>query len=381
MAGSRRSKTARRPTAPPPWHPLIPQLLDLLHRSIDGDSELHNAVARALLVVGLVCRETRDLVAGSEAVLSYEAARLGMGGCFFHDGVSVDLFGPKAGDEAGFVSRHTNMNPSEQFMTDRHETARVLSTATDREVGKFLRRHDAPDLPNAPKRVRVFVGRTRHVAQILSAAAGSECRVCERRTVVNESGDDEGLEGEYWRCAGGFPTPRCQMPVCCEACAVALQTEMDAAAGVTAEELIGYDAPADLSGPRRVHVALRIAFRRNEMVARRMRSCANLRFLSNAEAMQLRGFTAAMLNCDLALLLVCERAVSLQAFRNRVLPPQFLHWRQNPTIFSAPMARVVKAYEKLTKECPPLTPVCHVLSKPRWLSKLVDAFSVVLNGR
>lgn len=359
---------------------MIPQLLDLLHRLIDDDSELHNTVARALLVVGLVCRETRDLVTGSEAVLSYEAARLGMGGRFFHDGIATDPFGPKAGDEAGFVSRHTDMNPSEKFLTDRLETAKVLSTATDREVGKFLRRHDAPDLPNAPRRVRVFVGRARHVAQVL-AAAGSECRVCERRTVVNESGEEDSPEGEYWRCAGGLPTPRCQMPVCCESCAVALQAEMEMAAGVTAEELIGYDAPADLSGPRRVHVALRIAFKRNEMVARRMRCCEALRFLSNAEAMQLRKFTAAMLNCDLALLLVCEKAVSLQAFRNRVLPPQFLHWRQNPTIYAAPLARVVKAYEKLTKECPPLTPVCHVLSKPRWLSKLVDAFSVVLNGR
>lgn len=380
MAGPRRSKLARRPTAPPPWDPVIPQLLDLLNRLIDDDSELHSAVARALLVVGLVCRETRDLVAGSEAVLSYEAARLEMGGYFFHDGISVDLFGPKAGNEAGFASRHTDMNPAEQFLTDRHETAKVLSTATDREVGRFLRRHDAPDLPNAPKRVRVFVGRARHVAQVL-AAAGSECRVCERRTVVNESGEEDSPEGEYWRCAGGFPTPRCQMPVCCEACAVALQAEMEMAAGVTAGELLDYDAPADLSGPRRVHVALRVAFKRNELVARRMRCCEALRFLSNAEAMELRKRAAAMLNCDLALLLVCERAVSLQAFRNRVLPPQFLHWRQNPTIFSAPLARVVKAYEKMTKECPPLTPVCHMLAKPRWLSKLVDAFSVVLNGR
>jgi len=357
--------------------------LDLLHRLVDGEnknSELHNAVARALLVVGLVCREARDLAAGSEALISYEAARLGLAGCFFHDGIATDPFGPKAGDEVGFVSRHVDMNPAEKFTTDRIETARVLSAASDREIGKFLRRHDAPDLPHAPKRVRVFVGRLRHVAQVLATEA-SECRVCDRRTVVNESGDGEGPEGEYWRLAGGFPTPRCEMPVCCEACAAALQAEMEMAAGVTAEELIGYDSPSDLSGPRRVHVALRVAFKRNEMVARRMRCSANLRFLTNAEAMQIRKFAAAMLNCDLTLLLVCERAVSLQAFRNRILPPQFLHWRQNPTIYAAPLARIVKAYEKLTKECPPLTPVCHVLSKPRWLSRLVDSFSIVLNGR
>ena len=209
------------------------------------------------------------------------------------------------------------------------------------------------------------------------------CRVCDREHLPQDadSSDEENLEAEYWRCAGGFPTAHGQLPVCCTDCARIMQSDMDAATGITAEELLDYDAPPHLSGPRRVHVALRAAFKRNELVSRRLRARPTPKLLSPAEVMKMRQFSATMLNCDLALLLSCERAMSTNTYRNRLLPPMVMRWRTNRSVFLAPLMRVAKMYDKAVADAPPLSPVCTMLSKPRWLVRIVDAFEHVLSGR
>lgn len=382
--GPRRLKQSRPQTGDLPLDPLIPALLDLLERQAEADSAACDSVARALLALCVVNEQARGLGVGSGPLLSYEAARLGYSGPFFRDGLAIDPFGPKAGNEVGFASRHINATPVQQFQLDRVETARLLHGAKDEDVLRFVRKHDAPDFPNAPLRVRVFVGRVRHVAQTLTAGGRAPCRVCARQFLAQDgdSSDDESSpEGEYWRCAGGFPVPRSHMPVCCSPCADAMKTEMEAASGITAAELLDYDSPPDASGSRRVHIALRAAFRRNELVSRRLRSPPELKHLSPAEALEMRKFSSTMLNVDLALLLVCEKAVGLNAYRNRMLVPMVLKWRQNRAVFLAPLMRVASMYDRLTSSAPPRAPVYTVLCKPRWLDKIVDAFQAILVGR
>jgi hypothetical protein len=379
----RRSNTTLRRTGIFPLNPVVPALLDLLERMVDAHSAGRDAVARAVLAVCILNTEAQILARGSEALLSYEAARLGFTGLFFLDGLAIDPFGPKAGNEVGFASRHSDESPTKQFQLDRVETAKLLHNSSDEDVQKFLRRHDAPDLTNLVPRVRVFVGRVRHVAQTLAAAGQLACRACGRAYLSQDtdSSDDENPEGEYWRCAGGFPMAHSHLPVCCSACAIVMQSDMDAATGITAEELLDYDAHPHLSGPRRVHVALRAAFKRNELVSRRLRSRPTLRLISPAEVMEMRQFSATMLNCDLALLLSCEKAMGSNTYRTRILAPMVMRWRTNRSVFLAPLMRVAKMYDKAVADAPPLSPVCTVLSKPRWLVRIVDAFEYVLNGK
>ena len=379
----RRSNATLRRTDNFPLNPVVSALLDLLERMVDVKSAGRDTVARAALAMCVLNTEAKQLSEGSEALLSYEAARLGFPGLFFRDGLAIDPFGQKDGNEVGFSSRHTDENPTSQFQLDRIETAKLLHGSSDEDVQRFLRRHDAPDLINLRPRLRVFVGRVRHVAQTLAVGGRAVCRVCEREYLPHgmDASDDENPEGEYWRCAGGFPMAHTQLPVCCSFCASVMQSEVDAATGITAEELLDYDAHPHLTGPRRVHVALRAAFKRNELVSRRLRSRPTLKVLSPAEVMEMRRFSATMLNCDLALLLSCEKAIGTTTYRNRLLAPMVMRWRTNRSVFLAPLMRVAQIYDKAVADAPPLSPVCTVLSKPRWLVRIVDAFEYVLNGR
>ena len=105
-----------------------------------------------------------------------------------------------------------------------------------------------------------------------------------------------------------------------------------------------------------------------------------LRFLTEDEARQMRVFSSTMLNVDLALLLCCERAVTHHAYRNTILPTQYMLFREHEPIWVNPLLRSVKLYERLTRGSSPNSPVCTLLNKPRWLTTIVDAFREILNS-
>lgn len=380
-------KHRRRQAATPfPIDPVLPHLVQLLERLLDKDSVLRDTVTRALLPLVLVNKESVLHAAGSEALLTMEAGRLGIAGPFFMDGVAASLnllHGETNGAEVEFAPRNAELSPIRQFHADRVLSA-TLVTREGVELDQLQTRHDAADLPEKNRRVRIFVARLRFVAQALAARHGVvQCRVCARETMVNDGNSSMSKESSpergYWRSAGGLPNPWTQMPVCCSECATQMQREIDIASGVTEEELILYDADPDQSGVRRVHAALRQAYKRNELAARRMRAPFEYRFLTSAEQMQVRKFSAAMLNVDLALLLACERAIGISSWRNRMLPPMTRYWRQNPAVYRSPLAKAVNMYESFTKDSPPCSPVCTLLQKPSWLLRMTERFASILN--
>ena len=364
---------------------VIQQLLDTLIRNGDNSKrDEHDSLARALLPMPLVCKEASQLMFQcTPSILAYEAARLGMKGRFFYDCMPARLlFRANQGDEVGFKCSHKHISPINQFRADCQDSARFLDASTDEVVTNLIQHHDAPDLMHAPVVVRVFIGRARHVSREIENKENSlNCRVCSQSVVIDDTKlVDEQPDAKYWRCAGGQPLSISRMPVCSGVCASALFNDIETAQGVSKEELRDYDAPPGLHNSRRVHATLRQAFRRNELVARRLRRVGPLRFLTEDEARQMRVFSSTMLNVDLALLLCCERAVTHHAYRNTILPTQYMLFREHEPIWVNPLLRSVKLYERLTRGSSPNSPVCTLLNKPRWLTTIVDAFREILNS-
>tara|TARA_B110000046_G_C13010899_1_gene406619 strand:+ start:669 stop:1874 length:1206 start_codon:yes stop_codon:yes gene_type:complete len=385
------SRKAPRCRVSPPLDPLLSVLLDLLDEAIragpGADAEDHDALALALLPMPLVCKEAARLVlqhtsAGGIGMLAYEAARLGMEGPFFYDCIPANILtAQNTGDEVGFTCPHGHTSPIEQFHMDLQESACFLSGSPDNEVFPLTRHHDAPDMAHASVRVRVFIGRARHVAaEIQHKGRCMTCRVCSQTVVIDDTKlADEHPHAKYWRGAGGQPLCRSRLPVCSSVCAEALSNDVETAQGISGQELRDYDSPPSGENSRRLHAALRQAFRRNELVARRLRRVAPPRFISEAEAAQVRVFSSTMLNVDLALLMCCERAASHPSYRDTVLPSHHAQFRSHEPVWINPLLRIIKLYEHMTRNAPPTSPVCTLLNKPRWLAVIVHAFRDILN--
>lgn len=385
------ARRAPRCRASLPLDPLLSVLLDLLDKMIragpGANAAGHDALALALLPMPLVCKEATNLVlqhtsAGGMAMLAYEAARMGMEGPFFYDCIPANLLTRQnTGDETGFTCPHDHPSAIDQFHVDLQESACFLSGSPDNEVFPLTRHHDALDMIHASVRVRVFIGRARHVAaEIEHKGPCMACRVCSQNVVIDDTKlAEETPHAKYWRGAGGQPLSRSRLPVCSSVCAEALSNDIEAAQGISGQELRDYDAPPNDDNSRRLHAALRQAFRRNELVARRLRRVGPLRFLTEGETNQVGIFSSKMLNVDLALLMCCERAATHPAYKNTVLPSHHTQFRAHEPVWVNPLLRIIKMYEELTRNAPPTSPVCTLLNKPRWLTTIVHAFRDILN--
>ena len=370
-------------SVPLPLDPILHHLAGILIddlRSFNQLSDKRDAIAKALIVLPLVTKESRDLakqVKHFGVCVSFEAARLRTSWTTkLFDNLHVDvdpLYGANSGCEISFTSRNSLQAPVVQVKLEVSETAVYLAKETSSKIAKLLHHHDCPDLADAPKCVRVLVGRVRHVAQFVAASLAStdQCRACGRETILyDEDNEDEG-EQNYWETAGGLFTTEESLSVCCSVCMDVVVDEVNKACGVSKEELASFDSPRSLCGRKRVTMATRAAFKRNEMVARRQRSTETFRVLTCEEVQEARQRTAVALNVDIGLLLACENAMNMPKFRNKILPPCYFRWRTNRSIFLNTLLKVVKVYGKFAPKHAVVLP--HLLHKPRWVDKIMEA--------
>ena len=383
-----------RASAPLPLDPVIPNLADLLLSLLEGEpwfGEERDALAHALIVLPLVNQEARRLAAEVQHLgvcSSFEAARMGIGSSFrLFDGLheSVDpLSGVHSGSQTGFTSRHLSKAPLVQVKLEAEEAAGIISRQSAAEVAKLLGHHDCPGLQSAPKRVRVFVGRVRHVAQFVGAVHASvgACRVCGRETMLYDDesvGESNGSERAYWGCAGGLGrVDPSLLAVCSWECRDCLVEEVDRASGVSELELESYDAPPCTSGSRRIAMGGRAALRRNEVVSRRLRTTDKkpFRFLTATEVRRARRQSTTSLNVDIGLLLACEHAMALPRFRAKVLTPCVLGWRANRAVFTNATVRAASIYQKHCDKDEQAI-LSHLLHRPRWLDKMVGEAAAI----
>ena len=367
-----------------PMDPFVHHLSGLLidrMREVNTLSTERDSVASALIVVPLINCEARDLskqVRHLGVCLSFEAARLKLfTNTRLFDGMHVDvnpIHGSHSGCETIFTSRHSSEPPLVQVKMEAMEAAELLARENDTKLNKLLNHHDCPDLIDAPVCVRVFVGRVRHVSQYLTSTVASTngCRVCGRETMLLEGEDDMT---DYWETAGGLRPTESTMSVCCLTCKHVMVEEVNRAFCISLQELSEYDCPRDSCGNRRIAMALRAAFKRNEQVARRMRNNTTFHFLTTDEVNEAKRRTTTALNVDTGLLIACEKAITLPKFKIRVLPPCYIGWRSNRSIFLNPLLRAARIYHRhVTKQT---TVLPHLMHRPKWVTKILEDVTTI----
>lgn len=341
--------------------------------------------ANALLNMVVVCKESRDLIM-LDPMWLHISAFLGAlvhpkRQVYFFDGIppSISLFEgahgtrnlahPAArdyfrmGTASGWVTKR-------KVLKDRHETAAALaSTPIDALPEYHCYGVEAPASPQPPlpRRLAAFLGRARVMAQGLSlhrdASHFGTCRACGRRAFVgslllsDDEGDDEEEEryvdqlatsARYWTATGGTYPTTASFHFCCQVCASVYKREVEMAMGVRADELEYYDALESKSGISRVGSALRAAFHRNQLVARRMRAVKPTDFslLSPDNVAELQSRSVAMLTIDTGMLIACATIAETAVGRMRALPPTYHEWRRIELVYVASLFRVRQLYDK-----------------------------------
>lgn len=394
-------KKKKRPVCfvPFPFEPLVQHLVGILIDHLNNTNELlklhpqtirnRNNLAKSVVLLPLINKESHRLaneVKHFGVCVSFEAARL----CATFDKRLFDsmhadvdpLHGLHSGCETTFFTKNNHMSPVAQVKLEASDSAALLARETNTLITKLLDHHDCPDLQDAPRCVRVFVGRVRYVSQFVASHSAStdRCRVCGRETILYDDceGDLENeAEKNYWEAAGGIYTTEETLPVCCGVCKNVLVQEIDRARGVSKAELVSYDTPPNTPQARRVSMALRAAFKRNEMVARRHRSTGQFRILAPWEITEARTKTATALNTDVGLLLACEQAVTLPRYKTKMMPPCFLRWRTNRSVFLNKLLRVSQIYRSFAPKRAVVLP--HLLHKPRWVIKVMESAAYIVN--
>lgn len=152
-----------------------------------------------------------------------------------------------------------------------------------------------------------------------------------------------------------------------------MQAEVSVAMGITADELVEFDAAQHKSGAGRVPAALRAALKRNELSARRMRATENYSYkvLTCDEVGQLRSMATTMMNVDLALLHAASYLVESPVLcLGRVLPPRTHDWRSLPTLYRSAIVSCRQLYDAYRPM--QTTPFCSLVLCPKFLSKSRD---------
>jgi hypothetical protein len=270
---------------------------------------------------------------------------------------------------------------------DRHSTAMTLAANPVTELSVSYGCFDIEEAlhPFVPIKLRMFWGRARLFAQGLAAhrseAHFGACRTCQRRVFVGSLllTDDEDEErhvdetdtsARYWNASGGtYPTPAAFL-FCSQSCARVHRSEVELAMGIQAVELEEYDAPDSKSGIARVGSALRAAFKRNELVARRMRSVKanDFKLLSPEEVSELQTRTVMMLNTDVGLLIACATIAETAVGRMRPLPPTYHFWRRVELIYVSSLFRVRVLYDRFG-DAGSLALIQHAACQSRFVAK------------
>jgi hypothetical protein len=152
-----------------------------------------------------------------------------------------------------------------------------------------------------------------------------------------------------------------------------MQKEINVAMGVTADELLKFDAPLHKEGTGRVPSAFRAALKRNALAGRRMRSTEDYVYnvLNREEVGQLRSMSNTMLNVDLALLYAAAHISESPALlAGRVVPPLTRDWRSVPTM----CRNAIVSCRALYNNYRPIetTPIANFAVRPKFLSKSRD---------
>lgn len=341
--------------------------------------------ANAMLNMVVVCKESRDLLMSDPQWLHLSAFL----GALVHPERRVHFFDGIPPSISLFEGVHGTRNLAHQtardyfrlgsgsggltkrrVLKDRYETAAALASAPVDALPEYRCYSvgaPAPPQPPLPSRLAAFLGRARVMAQGLAthrdASHFGACRACGRRAFVGSvllSDDEEDEEEEeryvgelstsarYWAASGGtYPTPASFL-FCAQACASVYYREVELAMGIKAQELEYYDAPDSKSGVARVASALRAAFNRNQLVARRLRvvKATDFSLLSPDAVVELRAKSIAMLTIDTGMLIACATIAETAVGRMRALPPTFHGWRRLELVYVAPIFRVRELFDK-----------------------------------
>jgi hypothetical protein len=406
---------------------LYSSVIDILNQPHVDNKVLLEHNLQVLYSVFPLCHETVNLICNRASwpmLVTFANGMLERTCLFMCDGVhtSINPFGHTKSD----WSREPDI-PREHYrrghisvaavLTDRIDAARIvnaqnLESAQWADMKEALMPEPAP--AECPERICVYMGRLQYTGRAMrqhrppqhfaacvccgqttywpTTSAGLYCGDRDSITtgpisellLLNSNLKMSSATEPYWaRCGGELPGAGCVF--CSTACQEALLNEIEAAMGVTAYELEQAGTAARRACPRlnsmpheRVSIDLKMAFKRNEIVAKRLSSSAftNFRILSSKDAYVLRQQTIEMLNVDTALLVLCDRFYQTKANQTMASPCGYKDYRTNPLAYARPIARVKEVFEKYSSDTDPLLLESGI--SVQWMQKLRSQASVIL---
>lgn len=228
------------------------------------------------------------------------------------------------------------------------------------------------ELPgHMPDCVRIFVARSRFIADgvlIFRPESVKKCAVCARQffaadpknasTGDEETDDDEPDDQDaYWAGCGAMMSSWAHDDpsiVCSTHCSLKIAAERSRLHGISKEELLQFDCRSEKEGRSRAPAALRIALKRNEIVARRHRADSKpppADTMSEKNWKLIREMVVRMLNVDTALLIAATAIAESSAMArvHHTLPPLCSNWRKRPELWRHLMRSVRIRYDRLSR--------------------------------
>lgn len=415
-----------------PFEPVIEYIystiIDMLRRPVIEDKMLLEQMMAVLYNLFPVCRETVNLISSRPlwpTLVTFANAVLERVCLFLCDGLhpSIDPLGHSKSDWAlepdiprePYRRGHISIA---SVHVDRIDSARiVIAQNLDSLHWTDMKRFLMPDWTprDCPERLGVYVGRLQYTGRALGQHRPPQhfnaCVTCGRPTYwpIDSKGgycgdrdsittgpiNDLILKNNllkvsnstepYWaRCGGELPGAGCVF--CSRGCQDVLLNEIEAAMGVTVSDLEGSAGETrshakghgKAQAHERVAMDLRAAYKRNELVARRLSSSAftGFKLLGSKDAYVLRQQTIGMLNVDTALLYLCDRFYQTKANHVLATPCGYKGYRTNPLAYARPIAKVRAVFEKYSLNDDPL--LLESGAAVQWMQRLKSQASAIL---
>lgn len=413
-----------------PWEPFAQHIYEAvvgLLNNVQIESKQETRMLLSILYnVFMVNKETVELISSRALwpmLVTFANGALERECGFFCDGVHTSL------DPFGHTKSNWQLEPAiprdpyrrghisiAAVHVDRVDAARIvlaqnLESSNWADMTTALMPDEAP--AGCPERVGVYIGRLQYTARALRLHRPAQhfdaCVTCGRAAYwpvdsrgsycgdkdsiatgpINELIQTNGAlkisnsTEPYWaRCGGELPGARCVF--CSLSCQEELLNEVEAAMGITAFDLehAGLRATPfsskSLAPHERVAQELKMAYRRNEEVAKRLasQSCTGFKLLHSKDAYVLRQQTIAMLNVDTALLFLCDRLYQTKANQKMATPCSYRSYRTNALAYAQPVARVRALYERHSMNNDPLLLESGV--SVHWVDKVRSQSSAIL---